>query len=846
MTTMLKKVKKMFEKVVDKCCKSQPVMLVLGFYDRGNMGDEQYKVTIPLCFPRNVRFEFVSVDDANKLDHNSSYDCILCGGGDIINPYFMEKVKIIIGDYKGRVYALSVGIPFDVDVKYLDIFDHVFARNSKDALLAKIKLGDENVSLIPDLGFFLPSFHTSSLRFRSPPTNNVINIGICLATPVYNKYEHLREALPLYIRGLLHMTTSSNVAIHFFHFNSNDDNDDERDIVTSNDILNSLSFLERRCCVLHKISTPNHMIESLGKMSFNVCMRYHSIIFSSIAKAPFITLFANKKVATLLEDLQHPSNLMFDIKSNVDWEQWLQASQHTQHSIIHNPDFPVQVGRIVNSGRQKALMIADERTEFQTLDAAVISTKSMLDAYFGYTFVTNETLQQRKRLNVGSKDAMQIARIICYAITGNLDDPCAWGLSENMRRDDFVLYEALQFIHSKHISACAEDHERPQLYYPSCKLDQRVFVTIDPFTNIHLAKNVHRSGWAYVMSHLMNLSAPRFHRPHRLIVDTYMDRTFHWGLDTMVLNGLLPYRTSWIGFLHHTFDTVHSSYNCVEMFKNEVFKESLVTCKGIVVLTKYLARQVRAVLKEYQLPNVDVHVIYHPTEFVGRNAMFTYEKFMSNPDKKVVQIGAWLRNPYAIYKLPLYNDLLNPLGITKAVLKGKHMDGYFATEETLKALLSTAMQVSQNHSHYTYDCISRECIAKTTNKYMVGLVETIQKNHDSVEILLELNNASYDTLLSKNIVFLQLQDCSAVNTVIECMVRNTVIIVNRHPAIEELLGVSYPGFYNSLVEASLILGNSKKIKACCKHMKNLAKTELQIETFMKRFVDIVSQIVSKT
>jgi hypothetical protein len=194
----------------------------------------------------------------------------------------------------------------------------------------------------------------------------------------------------------------------------------------------------------------------------------------------------------------------------------------------------------------------------------------------------------------------------------------------------------------------------------------------------------------------------------------------------------------------------------------------------------------------------------------------------------------------------MYNDLLNPLGITKAVLKGKHMDGYFASDETLRALLAAAMQVSQNDSQYTYDCISRECIAKTTNKYMVGLVETIQENHDSVEILLELDNTSYDTLLSKNIVFLQLQDCSAVNTVIECMVRNTVIIVNRHSAIEELLGVAYPGFYNSLVEASLILGNPKVIKACYKHMKNLVKTDLQIETFMKRFVDIVSQIVSKT
>ena len=49
-----------------------------------------------------------------------------------------------------------------------------------------------------------------------------------------------------------------------------------------------------------------------------------------------------------------------------------------------------------------------------------------------------------------------------------------------------------------------------------------------------------------------------------------------------------------------------------------------------------------------------------------------------------------------------------------------------------------------------------------------------------------LSDDDYDALLTRNIVFLKLVDCSAVNTVIECIERNTVIIVNRHPALEEV------------------------------------------------------------
>lgn len=861
-------VRQVFKAIVDKCGKPKMNMLVLGFYDRGNIGDEQYKVTIPLCFTNtniNVNFDFVSIDDAKPLSADSVYDVVLCGGGDIINAYFMEKVKRLIADFTGRLYAISVGLPYDQDACYLDMFDHVFIRNTYDARIAADRLGNANMTSIPDVGFLYP---VTSRRFNQPisTTTTTVHIGLCLATPVYQKYPELHTALPNFVKSLLHMSEAGAlVHIHFFHFNLFQENSQESDFETTLSIISSLSFIEQRCCTLHKISKPDRMIDLLRQMTLTVCMRYHSVVFSMLAAVPFIALFANKKVRTLLEDIQHPPSLAFDIGCGnlCDWKEWTEASKQAIRQGCMNKPFQASMlfrnirtdlKDVIISKQQRWLISTDRANgDAMTLEQALGSVVSMLDAYFGYMYCTKDVLHKKGILEVGSKDPLQVARIICYAITGNVDDPCIWGLSKNMQRCDFCLYEAIQYIHTQNdvcqlpqpVADVPAPHAGSASYYPRCHLDKRVFVTIDPFTKIHLSKNIHRSGWAYVLSHLMNLNAPHFQRPHKLVVDTYMDRTFHWGMEAMLLNGVLPYRTNWVGFLHHTFDTLHSKFNCVEMFKKQAFRESLGTCKGIIVLSDYLAQQVRAALKEHHLPPVDLHVLYHPTEFVSKGEMFTFSKFVANPNKKVVQIGAWLRNPYAIYKLPISDDIFNPLGIRKAVLKGTNMDGYFVSNRILNQLINTIAQGSDTAAPYTYDCISRDVAGKMDNKYITGLCESIRENHDSVEVISNLSNAAYDTLLATNIVFLQLQDCSAVNTVIECIVRNTIIIVNRHPALEELLGNSYPGFYdgNSLVAAALILNDVKRLQNCYRHLKKLDKSNLRIETFMKRFVEIILGMV---
>ena len=64
---------------------------------------------------------------------------------------------------------------------------------------------------------------------------------------------------------------------------------------------------------------------------------------------------------------------------------------------------------------------------------------------------------------------------------------------------------------------------------------------------------------------------------------------------------------------------------------------------------------------------------------------------------------------------------------------------------------------------------------------------------DSGVLALErLDNDAYDTLLASSIVVASYLAVSASTVVVECIARNTPLLVNRLPAIEEYLGKDYP------------------------------------------------------
>jgi polysaccharide pyruvyl transferase WcaK-like protein len=817
-------------------------IIVLGFYNRKNIGDDSYEASITSCFKRyiNNNILFYCMDDIDEIPAGT--DIVLCGGGDIINDYFMKKAQVLLKSFTGRVYAISVGIPYYDGSKYLHLFDHVFVRSSRDYNIACAEIGSQNVTQSTDLSvLYNPSRYNKNLQQR----RRKMRLGVSLAQPLFHDNDEFKAEFIETLRSAVGIC--SNIELHFFIFNYGNVHNAENDIYCTNDVVEGLGAAANGIDIyIHdeadlKSTVP--MMQYMAKeIDFMLCMRYHSVMFSVLTHIPFLPIYCSQKIHSLLRDLDIPSSKAFRLPCDENDKPITGFKEELQELITtfltsdwHDNDY----SRYIDTGRYKWLFEANDLIFKRKQQRHFLINK--------YTYTFDDILTKCRRdlckyLNIdiaeferllmnigpfpcGSKKPIDIARCICLIISGSISHPCLWGLYQNLQKDTFCLYDSLQYIWKDCFTRQSKDMS--EHYYPYIPLRERSFVNID-FVFKNEFSDYHRSGWAYVVGGMKNLDAPHLSRTSDILVDTYVDRSFHWGYDTMKSLGIIPYREKWVGFIHHTFDETHSNYNCCELFKNPCFLESLSTCKGLIVLSQYLKKEIeRHLLK---LPTPRVYVLYHPMEFVENT--FTLEKFFVNTNKMVIQIGAWLRNPYAIYALPCCL-------MQKAALKGKEMDLYFPPEEyheTIKDIFcdrdwGCRIKDENNNS------ICRDDNA--CNKFCKGVYEVLAEQMNSVKILEKLDNNEYDRLLSENIVFLNLVDCSAVNTVIECIVRDTPLIVNRHPALEEVLGKRYPGFYQSINDAGRLCDDYTKIAEIHNYMKKLDKERFSLDHFIKKFQAII-------
>lgn len=135
------------------------------------------------------------------------------------------------------------------------------------------------------------------------------------------------------------------------------------------------------------------------------------------------------------------------------------------------------------------------------------------------------------------------------------------------------------------------------------------------------------------------------------------------------------------------------------------------------------------------------------------------------------------------------------------------------------------------------------------NKYIVGMINYLEENDKSVKIIDYLNNDDYDLFLTKNIVFLNLIDASACNTIIECMVRCTPIIINKIDPVVEYLGDGYPLYYTNMAGAvklmnDLLDDNTGLLLKTIIYLTNMStdNKNLYIKTFLNDLNKILLEI----
>ena len=113
----------------------------------------------------------------------------------------------------------------------------------------------------------------------------------------------------------------------------------------------------------------------------------------------------------------------------------------------------------------------------------------------------------------------------------------------------------------------------------------------------------------------------------------------------------------------------------------------------------------------------------------------------------------------------------------------------------------------------------------------------------SVNIINKLSNNDYDNLFISSIIFIFLFDASAVNTIIEAIVRNTPILVNKIEPVIEYLGKDYPFYYENIDEATIKLNDIKLIKKTHEYLKKMDKNFLNVESFINSFKNILQTLI---
>ncbi len=729
-------------------------LLITGYYKKQNTGDDFFENIANKLFSnnKNYKISIKSIDEINNINNN--YDDVLLFGGETLNEYFLKPLsKLKEKNQNIKMYAMGVNLGEDIDYikHYLIMFQYIIVRNSKDCEIIKEKFND-----------FIPCYYIQDIVFsnfiKAYKTKTIEkSIGLFLSQPKLKNFENIDN----YINIIKYFVNKKYTIKLFSMCYSNNNNESDKVINEriyenlDNDIKKSVKII------------PNTLFgKHIKTLKYAICERFHAHILCFIYNIPFISFANTIKVRQLFLDLTLRDLLINDdIKPELLYKKFKKINTKKLKDIYKKTYIGVEE-------------FYNKLTK-NNLDEVIVYPRYKTKYYFNNDLINS---QSNKVFNK-YKDA----DTILMRLFGTTKLNYKWGLNEKIN-NGLLLVEDIKWLYGESILNHYYLHYKNINSNNNCMNNSsKININID-YIDQYDKSNCHRSGWRYVVNNINNNFATS--DKEAIKCDLYVDRTFHWCCDEMVNNNIIPYKSNWIGFIHHTLYQDPSNYNCVELLKNKYFLESLSTCKGLIFLSKYLKDNFKklANINDIKLP--PLFNLYHPTEFV--NNIWKYNNWKG----EVIQIGSWMRDINAIYELN-YNK--------KLALIGKDMlDKYIC------------------NSHINYNTLIKTSDVKTIDY---------------------LDNNLYDEILSKYVVFIKLLDASGVNTLIECIVRNTPIIINKLPAVVEYLGEDYPLYYNNLEEVPKLLEigllKVNKIKKAHKYLKEMNKDFLKIETFVNSLKNII-------
>jgi len=302
----------------------------------------------------------------------------------------------------------------------------------------------------------------------------------------------------------------------------------------------------------------------------------------------------------------------------------------------------------------------------------------------------------------------------------------------------------------------------------------------------------HLKGWNWVKEQFLNILQ---HHEKGIILDIFVERTFHKSWGKNIISTDFVYSSDWIGFIHTT-PKIDSHKNQLDdenylenLTNNTRFVKSLKYCKMLFCLGPLT----KNALELFCLKNdliIPIKILKHPypIEKIQNNNVINF-----NNNIKVNHVGYHLRN----------------------------FDSFIQLEHPNKRILIPKIWPGMKNDYFI-------------KKYL--------KNKDTSKIVVEnLNNEEYIKLLQNEIIFIDFLNCSASNVICECIAYSTPLVVNRIPEIEYYLGKDYPLYFDDIKHASLLIKDYDKILNAINHMKQI-RYEISWNNFEKKFLEHCTEI----
>jgi hypothetical protein len=303
-----------------------------------------------------------------------------------------------------------------------------------------------------------------------------------------------------------------------------------------------------------------------------------------------------------------------------------------------------------------------------------------------------------------------------------------------------------------------------------------------------VGNGIHLSGWPYARQCLQHV---RSSQP--IVLDDFVEQSFCYG------HAPSHYNRPWIGIFHHPPNVPEFAYRrhrLQSIFELLSWRDQAEWLQGGIALSEYLAAYLR---KQLQVPVV---VVKHPSEF--QKTSWDEQGFRSQKVQQLVQIGFYLRNTRAIYQLPLIP------GYRKVRLLSQDKPWVAAYEAR---------------------------VVEYWNRM------SCRSEYGGVEEGGFLEGCEYERVLTESVVFTEVFDASANNVVIECILRSTPLVINRHPAVIEYLGKDYPLYFDDLDEVPGLLGLARILEAN-DYLREMDKRDLSGTYFTSAVARAIETVLS--